>query len=96
MAIDNLSVFSRLVFNLPYIISIVVLYLLGIAAYRLYFSPIAHVPGPKLAALSRLYEFYHDCINFGQFYFHIQELHKQYGMIDTLIFFHPIKIAYTL
>jgi hypothetical protein len=47
------------------------LYLIGLAVYRLYLSPIARFPGPKLAALSRVLP--------GQFTFHIQELHKQYG-----------------
>ena len=55
------------------------LYLVGLAVYRLYLSPIARFPGPKLAALSRWYEFYYDCVLPGQFTFHIQELHKQYG-----------------
>lgn len=55
------------------------LYLVGLAVYRLYLSPIAKFPGPKLAALSRWYEFYYDCVLPGQFTFHIQELHKQYG-----------------
>jgi hypothetical protein len=55
------------------------LYLVGLAVYRLYFSPIARFPGPKLAALSRWYEFYYDCVLPGQFTFHIQELHKKYG-----------------
>lgn len=56
-----------------------VVYLASLAVYRLYISPIARFPGPKLAALSRWYEFYYDCILPGQFSFHIQQLHKQYG-----------------
>ena len=56
-------------------------YLVGLAVYRLCFSPIAKFPGPKLAALSRWYEFYYEVILRGQFTFHISELHKRYGPI---------------
>jgi hypothetical protein len=49
------------------------------AVYLLYFSPLAHVPGPKLAALSRWYEWYMDCWNDGRFSFDIRDMHKKYG-----------------
>lgn len=55
-------------------------YLLSLALYRLYLSPIAHFPGPRLAALTVLYEFYWEAVRNGQFTFHIGELHKQYGV----------------
>lgn len=48
---------------------------------RLYFHPLAHIPGPKLAALTWWYEFYFDIIQPGKYVFKIQELHKQYGPI---------------
>ncbi|RAH72013.1 cytochrome P450 [Aspergillus aculeatinus CBS 121060] len=51
------------------------------ALRRLWFHPIAHVPGPRLAALTWWYEFYFDAIQPGQYVFKIQELHKQYGPI---------------
>ncbi|PYI31075.1 cytochrome P450, partial [Aspergillus indologenus CBS 114.80] len=51
------------------------------AIRRLYFHPIAHIPGPRLAALTWWYEFYFDAIRPGQYVFKIQELHKQYGPI---------------
>lgn len=51
------------------------------AVYRLYWSPLAGYPGPKLAALSNWYEFYYDVILQGQFTVQIQSLHKQYGMV---------------
>ncbi|EXJ53332.1 uncharacterized protein A1O5_13425 [Cladophialophora psammophila CBS 110553] len=56
-------------------------YLVSLAIYRLYCSPIAQFPGPKLAALSRWYEFYHEVALRGQFTFHIAELHRKYGPI---------------
>jgi hypothetical protein len=54
-------------------------YLTGLGIYRLYLSPIAKFPGPKLAAISLWYEFYYEVTLKGQFGFHIQELHKKYG-----------------
>lgn len=49
------------------------------AIHRLYLSPIAKFPGPKLAALTLWYEFYHDVVRGGQYGFKIAELHDQYG-----------------
>ena len=49
--------------------------------YRLYFSPLASFPGPKLAALTGWYEFYHDVVLSGTYQFKIKELHSQYGAI---------------
>lgn len=51
------------------------------AFYRLYLSPVAKFPGPKLAGLTFWYEFYYDVIKRGNYTFKIRELHKQYGMI---------------
>ena len=47
--------------------------------YRLYLSPIASFPGPKLAGLTLWYEFYYDVIKRGKYLFKIRELHQQYG-----------------
>lgn len=49
--------------------------------WRLYLSPIAHIPGPKLAAATWWYEFYYDIILGGQYVFKILELHERYGPI---------------
>lgn len=62
-----------------------VIYLIGLGVYRLYFSPIAKFPGPKLAALTLWYEFYHDVVRGGQYVFKIDELHEQYGMVTPLL-----------
>ena len=58
-----------------------ILYLAIGAVYRLYFSPIASFPGPKLAALTLWYEFYYDVILGGQYTFHLRKLHARYGPI---------------
>jgi hypothetical protein len=57
------------------------LYLVLGAIYRLYFSPIAKFPGPKLAAATFWYEFYYDIILRGQYTFKVRELHAKYGPI---------------
>ncbi|PMD48982.1 cytochrome P450 [Hyaloscypha variabilis F] len=51
------------------------------AIRRIYFHPLSHIPGPKLAALTWWYEFYYDIIQPSRYVFQIQELHKEYGPI---------------
>lgn len=58
---------------------IYVLYLAVLIVYRLYFSPIAKIPGPKLAAATYLYEGYYDVVKRGKYTFKIGDLHAQYG-----------------
>lgn len=58
-----------------------VVYVLWLAIYRLWLSPIAHFPGPKLAALTMWYEFYYDSFLEGQYTFRIAEMHRKYGPI---------------
>ena len=58
---------------------IFVTYLITTAVYRLYFSPLAKFPGPKLAAVTLWYEFYYDVVKRGRYTWRIAEMHKQYG-----------------
>lgn len=57
------------------------IWLVYTAIYRLFFHPLATIPGPKLAALTHWYEFYFDVIQPGQYVFHIKRLHETYGPI---------------
>ncbi|KAL9131133.1 MAG: hypothetical protein Q9175_006847 [Cornicularia normoerica] len=57
------------------------LYTLYGLIYRLYFSPLAKFPGPKLAAATRWYEFYYDVVKRNRFSWQIQKMHDQYGPI---------------
>ncbi|OAA45062.1 Cytochrome P450 [Metarhizium rileyi] len=52
-----------------------------VTAQRLWLSPIAHIPGPKLAALTQYYEFYFDVILGGKYTFKIMEMHQRYGPV---------------
>ena len=63
-----------------------VVYLVFLAFYRLYWSPLAKFPGPRLAALSNWYEFYYDVVMQGRFTSHIQDLHKQYGLSPSYLY----------
>lgn len=76
---DLVSSFSYLCAGV--LLGLLSLYVLSLGIWRLYFSPISHIPGPKLAALTWAYEFYYDIILGGQYTFKIIELHKEYGPI---------------
>ncbi len=57
----------------------IAIYGLLLAIYRLFFSPIAGFPGPRLAAATGWYEFYYDVIQGGTYVHKIVDLHAQYG-----------------
>ncbi|KAF1814179.1 cytochrome P450, variant [Eremomyces bilateralis CBS 781.70] len=54
---------------------------LSLFVYRLHLHPLAKFPGPKLAALSKWYEFHYEVVQRGQFSRHISELHEKYGPV---------------
>ncbi len=64
---------------------LIILYPIGLAIYRLYFSPVADFPGPKLAALTFWYQFYYDVIKQGRYTWQIAKLHDTYGKIFLLL-----------
>ncbi|KAL2834008.1 cytochrome P450 [Aspergillus pseudoustus] len=49
--------------------------------YRLYLSPLAKFPGPKLAATTLWYETYYDVFCWGRYGFEIEKMHEKYGPI---------------
>ncbi|KAI1323784.1 cytochrome P450 [Xylariaceae sp. FL0255] len=62
-------------------LTIIAVLLLTGCFYRLYLHPLAAIPGPALAAITRYYEAYYDIIRPGQYTFKIAELHMKYGPI---------------
>ena len=83
MSFYNFSLFGLFIAGLLGLI----LWQLILTIYRLYFSPIAHFPGPKLAALTQWYEIYYDVYLNGQFTLHVKELHEKYGKFSIPPYF---------
>lgn len=54
-------------------------YFVTVVVYRLYFSPLAKFPGPKIAAATGWYEFFYDYWLSGQYIFEIKRMHEVYG-----------------
>jgi hypothetical protein len=61
--------------------SVFIVYQLVLALYCLTLHPLAHIPGPRIAAITYFYEFYYDFILGGQYTFKIARLHSKYGPI---------------
>jgi len=52
--------------------------------YNLYQHPLAHIPGPRLAAATYLYQtFYGLAGGKSRYYMKVSELHKKYGRVKT-------------
>lgn len=58
-------------------------YFASLVFYRLFLHPLAKFPGPKLAAVTRHYEGYHDVVRNGQYTFRIAEMHERYGITPS-------------
>jgi hypothetical protein len=54
-------------------------YIIAVFTYRIWFSPLSHIPGPRLAAATRWYEFYFDAVKIGKYYLEIERMHRIYG-----------------
>ncbi|KAE8365518.1 cytochrome P450 [Aspergillus caelatus] len=57
------------------------MYLLCLAIYRVYLSPLSRIPGPKLAALTYWYETYYEVYKGGQYFRVIDDMHAKYGPV---------------
>lgn len=68
---------------LLYLLVVCLVYATLLIIYRLTFHPIAKFPGPKIAAATKWYEFYHDCIKGGGglFSYEIDRMHEKYGTV---------------
>lgn len=62
-------------------IALALLYFISSTVYYLYLSPISKIPGPKLAAATWWYEYYHDIVTYGKYIFQVMDMHKEYGPI---------------
>ena len=59
------------------------IWMIYLAIYRLYLSPLAGFPGPKIAALTQWYECYYDVFapGSGMYMWEIEKMHKKYGTV---------------
>ncbi|KAF7952899.1 hypothetical protein EAE96_006122 [Botrytis aclada] len=60
--------------------SVLIYCILGVL-YRLYLHPLSKFPGPILPAVTLWTEFYHECIQSGQYFLKIAQWHEKYGPI---------------
>ena len=60
------------------------LYRVGLALYNVSpYHPLHQFPGPKLAAMPFVYEFWYDAILWGRYTTKIERLHEIYGKVDA-------------
>ncbi|XP_014550458.1 hypothetical protein COCVIDRAFT_43024 [Bipolaris victoriae FI3] len=49
--------------------------------YNLFFHPLRKIPGPWMAAMTPLPDFWHDAVRRGNYIWEIQKMHRKYGPI---------------
>lgn len=66
---------------LRYLVGVWLLHITSLLAYRAIWHPLASYPGPILARVTYLYEFWFDVVLGGRYTREIGGLHAQYGML---------------
>ena len=79
---DSLAFLTSIGIRAAFSIIVVTSLIIYVVA-RLYFHPLSKFKGPKIAALTRWYEFYHDVIRDGTYVKYYPELHQKYGMTSV-------------
>lgn len=82
MLIDNWNFTSESPQLLISVLLCAAVNVIGVAVYRIFFHPLAHIPGPLLAGVTSLYCYWYNSRG-GRFYLQIQRLHEQYGTLPT-------------
>ena len=74
----------KMVFNVLHFLVLGVAYPVLLVIYRLTLHPLAKYPGPRIAAATKWYEFYYDCIKGGGglFSYEIDRMHEYYGTVQ--------------
>ncbi len=75
------SSFETTSWTWPAVAALLVASLVSVPLYRLFLHPLASIPGPPLAAVTKLYRFYFNVIKGGKYYLETERLHKVYGPI---------------
>ena len=65
--------------GLYFAIGALIVYIIYVVVFNLYLSPLAQLPGPRIAALTRWYEIYYDLVDGPRFPWVVEELHQKYG-----------------
>lgn len=62
--------------------------------YNLYWHPLAHFPGPKLAGATYLYQTYFSLVGGSLYYIQIADLHKQYGKTRPRLYYSTCSCSF--
>lgn len=70
-----------------------ILNFIWLVIYRLYFSPLAKFPGPRLVAATSWVEFYHNYWRRGQYIYEVEKMHDKYGIYISYTPVQPRRVS---
>ena len=60
------------------------IYFIARCIYNLCFHPLHKIPGPRIAAMTSLYDFWYDAVKGGTYLWEISKMHDIYGKMAIL------------